>query len=496
MRTLMIQGTASDAGKSVLVAGLCRLAARRGIRVAPFKSQNMSLNAAVTSDGLEIGRAQALQALACGLTPTVHMNPILLKPEAESRSQVVLLGKAVARVDFREYADYRQRCIEAIDGSLAVLGENADLVIAEGAGSPAEINLMARDIANMFVARRTDAEVWLVGDIDRGGVFAALYGTVELLPPEDRRRVRAFVMNRFRGDVELLRPGLRMLEDRTGVPTIGVVPFLTDLGLPAEDGQSIQIRNRAGGGEDGPPKQQVVVVRYPRISNYDDFLPLESDPRVELRYVDDPAAIADAELVILPGSKATRADLAWVRSRGIDAAVLEHAARGGRVLGICGGYQMLGARIVDASGVEGRPGTSTGLGLLPVETHFESTKEVRPVEVRATGAPSWVTERCGDGVTVTGYEIHAGRVVPTRGDARWLFQHVGGASAPEGVVDGNVAGTLVHALFDSPEVRGAVLGLPVRDRVWTGELEAALDRLADHLEESLEEEALARAFGG
>ena len=430
MKTLMIQGTASNAGKSVLTAGLCRVARRRGIRVTPFKSQNMSLNAAVTSDGLEIGRAQALQAFAAGLEPTAAMNPILLKPEGELRSQIVLRGRAIARADFHGYAKYREQCIAAIDDSLTQLASSTDLLIAEGAGSPAEINLMDRDIANMFVARRTGAEVVLVGDIDRGGVFASLVGTMALLPPEDAARVSGFLINRFRGDVSLLEPGLKMLEERSGLPTFGVVPFLPDLGLPEEDGQSVVVQNGPFGSAE--KRLCIAVLRLPRLSNHDDFLPLENDTRVELHYVTEPSALNGADLVILPGSKATRSDLAWLRSRGFESGLHDHLSSGGRIIGICGGYQMLGTRIDDSSGIEGDPGETQGLGLLPVETLFEKTKSVRPAALRVDPRAHWLTqESSGSPREIAGYEIHCGQVrALDSGTGSPLFQHEATGETP------------------------------------------------------------------
>ena len=493
-RALMVQGTCSGAGKSVLVAGLCRLAARRGIRVAPFKSQNMSLNAAATPEGLEIGRAQALQALAAGLRPTVDMNPILLKPEGERRSQIVLRGRPVARVDFQSYAGYRERCIKAIDTSLDSLGARHDLLIIEGAGSPAEINLMDRDLANMFVARRTDAEVVLVGDIDRGGVFASFVGTLALLDDADRKRVAGFIINRFRGDIALLEPGLEMLEERTGVPTLGVIPFLDPLGLPEEDGQQLVIDNKPGRRGD---VVEIAVVCLPRISNHDDFLPLIEDPRASVRFVDRPEGLAETDLVILPGSKSTRADLKWLRHRGFDAALQVHVAGGGHLLGICGGYQMLGRSIEDPRGVEGEAGTSAGLDLLPVVTTFGPEKTVREVEGRVLSGPEWLVGRVDASEVLVGYEIHCGTVQPVNAwdtikrEAAPLFSlRPGGGKAAarhDGAVLGQVAGTLMHGLFDNDGIRESVLGSAgASSGPWRARLLGNLDRLADVLEEHLD----------
>lgn len=523
MRVLMVQGTASNAGKSVVVAGLCRLARRRGIRVAPFKSQNMSLNAAATREGLEIGRAQALQAEAAGLEATVWMNPILLKPEGELKSQIVLLGRALARADFRTYGDYREQCVRAIDQSLDELRKDTDLLIVEGAGSPAEINLMERDLANMFVARRTSAEVLLVGDIDRGGVFASFVGTLALLDEFDRARVTGFLINRFRGDVSLLEPGLDMLRERTGLPTVGVIPFLPDLALPEEDGQSVVVQNRSLADQEG--KATVLVVRLPRLSNHDEFLCLERDSRIDLRFVDDPAALAQADVVILPGSKSTCADLSWLRANGLAEAIVRYSAGGGRLFGICGGFQMLGERIHDPEGVETSCGAMPGLGLLPVETTFQKEKVVRPVNVVRRGEEHWPLSGPAATTPIAGYEIHAGCVRPTEGSSgRRLFEIV-----PEGVVESerasepsrmindspaasaehasveldgfaldSVAGTLVHGLFDHPVMVERLLGLDVARAAVAGDErgpnDVALNALADVLEAHLEPAWIAHWF--
>ncbi len=355
-RTLMVQGTASSVGKTVLVAGLCRWFVNQGVRVAPFKAQNMALNSFATADGLEIGRAQAIQAQACRIVPRVEMNPILLKPEADHRSQVVLMGKVDGRYEAATYYREKSRLLTIVQAALGRLRDEFDLVLIEGAGSPAEINLTEHDIVNMRVAEIADAPVLLAGDIDRGGLFAALYGTLELLAPADRERVRALVVNKFRGDRALLEPGLEMIAQRTGKPVLGVVPYVPDLGLPEEDSVALERP-----GLDGP----IAVIKLPHISNFDDFDPLP------VRYVTRPDELSGAVAIILPGTKATVSDLAWLRSQGLAAAIKRAAVP---VAGMCGGFQMLGLRIRDPLGVESDVAEVEGLGLLPVETVFEASK--------------------------------------------------------------------------------------------------------------------------
>lgn len=492
-RNLMVLGTSSDAGKSVLAAGLCRIAKRRGLSVAPFKSQNMSNNAAVTAAGHEIGRAQALQAVAAGIEPDSRMNPILLKPEGERRSQIVLEGRAFARADFREYDQYRARCVDAIDRSLASLREEYDVLVCEGAGSPVEINLMERDIANLFVARRADAEIVLVGDIDRGGIFASFVGTLALLPDEDRERLGGLVVNRFRGDVTLLEPGLVDLAERTGTPVLGVVPYLDDLGLPEEDGQSIVVRNASRPDDAG--RFQVAVVRLPRLANQDDLVPFEREEEIAVRYVDRAEGLEGVDLVVLPGSKNTRADLAWLRTSGLAEAITRRAEAGGRVHGICGGYQMLGRSVADPSGFEGEAGSTDGLDLLPVATVFEKAKTVRRIEVvRGPGAPPWMSG-LSEAWRASGYEIHAGAVRLDDG-TRPIFERVGdGArSGGDGAASGSVTGTLVHGLFADRSILREFVGRPLAAPTQRDPIDTALDRLADVLEGSLDPAALARWF--
>jgi len=375
-RVLMVQGTGSSAGKSLLVAGLCRLFRREGYRVAPFKAQNMALNSAATLDGREIGRAQAVQAEAAGIDPTVEMNPILLKPEEDSRCQVVVLGTPRETLRARDYYRRKGELWEAVTSSLASLRERYDLVLIEGAGSPAEVNLRDNDIVNMRVALHAEAPVLLVGDIDRGGVFASLVGTLDLLQPRERALVKGLVINKFRGDVSLLEPGLRFVEERSGVHVLGVVPYLRDLLISDEDSVVLE------GVRPGSGLLDVAVLRLPRIANFDDFDLLEAEPAVGLRYVADPLKLGRPDLLIIPGSKSTVADLDFLRESGLARAVLALVGSGTPVLGICGGYQMLGNRILDPEGVESGQVETAGLGLLPATTTFAAGKRTTRVAAR------------------------------------------------------------------------------------------------------------------
>ena len=492
-RTLMIQGTASNVGKSLLTAGLCRVYARRGLRVAPFKAQNMALNSYVTPDGLEIGRAQAVQAAAARIAPHTDMNPVLLKPEGDSRSQVVLFGRPWKTLRAAEY--YREKPVlwEAVAAALERLDRSYDLVLIEGAGSPAEINLKENEIVNMRVARHLGSPVVLVGDIDRGGVFAFLYGTLELLPPEERELVKGFIINKFRGDISLLGPGLDMLADLTGgVPTLGVVPFQRDILLAQEDSVFLEERlnlpsagpgaaDSAGGGPAGAI--DIAVVKLPRISNYDDLDALAAEPGVRIRFIDGPADLGPGaalpHAIIIPGTKTTIADLEWMRRRGLAEAVAACRGLGVAVAGICGGYQMLGASVADDEGVEGRPGTYPGLGLLPLTTRFEREKDTRLVRG---------STREGD--AVRGYEIHMGRTERSGGAEAFLTLEDG---REDGCLsaDGRVWGTYLHGVFDAPDFRRRWL----RSLGWNGSgrggdleslREAEFERLADVLEESLD----------
>lgn len=483
-RTLMVQGTTSDAGKSTLVAGLARLLKRRGVRVAPFKPQNMALNSAVTVDGGEIGRAQALQAIAAGLEPHTDMNPVLLKPSSDIGAQVIIHGHPVANLSARDYHDYKPRAMAAVLESYGRLADAYQAVLVEGAGSPAEINLRDRDIANMGFAEEVDCPVILVADIDRGGVFAHLVGTLELLSPTEQARVKGFVINRFRGDIGLLQSGLDWLEARTGRPVLGVLPYLHGLFLDAEDALADA---RA---EKGEARLRVVAPVYPRISNHTDLDALRLHPQVDFSWVGPGQAIPPADLIVLPGSKAVQADLAWLRAQGWDEAIRRHLRYGGKLVAICGGYQMLGRQLHDPLGLEGRPASVAGLGLIDVETVLEAEKQL----VNVTG-----TLQLPGQPTVQGYEIHMG---VTRGPA--LEQPsalLGSTQRADGVLsaDGQILGTYVHGLFDHPDALAALLawaGIDDAQRVdLAARREADLDRLADSLEASLHLDRLADCFG-
>ena len=473
-RALMIQGTSSDAGKSTLVAGLCRVLRRRGVRVAPFKPQNMSLNSAVASDGGEIGRAQALQAQAAGIAPTTDMNPVLLKPENDRGAQVIIQGRPIGALDAAGYHEYKRIARQAVLDSYHRLASAYELILVEGAGSPAEINLRANDIANMGFAEAIDCPVALIADIDRGGVFAQLVGTVALLSESERARVTGFVINRFRGDRALLDPGLEWLETHTGKPVFGVLPYLENLHLDAEDG----IRPEPDSHATQAARLRVVVPVTPRISNHTDFDPLRQHPQIDFRYTVDPLDVPGADLIILPGSKSVRADLTWLRERGWAEHLARHLRYGGRLIGICGGLQMLGDTITDPHGVEGPPGTSPGFGWLKVDTALEREKHLCNVSGRLTLAAA----------AVRGYEIHMGRSTGA-GLTRPLIELEDGRADGAISPDGQVLGTYVHGLFEEPAACSALL-------VWAGlaapmpldhrqRRERALDELADAVEGSL-----------
>lgn len=468
-RALMLQGTGSDVGKSLVVAGLARAYARRGLRVRPFKPQNMSNNAAVTADGGEIGRAQALQARAAGVAPTVHMNPVLLKPQSEVGSQVVVRGRVVGNARAREYQGWKPRLMEAVQDSFARLRAEADLVLVEGAGSPAEVNLRPNDIANMGFARRAGVPVALIGDIDRGGVIAQIVGTRAVIDPEDAAMVVGFLVNKFRGDPTLFTDGMAIIAERSGWPALGLIPHFAEAArLPAEDAVALGAPRARGTGV------RICVPVLPRISNFDDLDPLKLEPGVDLVMLRAGEPVPVCDLVVLPGSKATIPDLAALRREGWDIDILAHARRGGRVLGLCGGYQMLGRRVSDPDGIEGPPGAVAGLGLLDVETVLTGAKVLRPVTGRTVD----------DGVPFAGYEMHVGATTgPDR--ARPLLRFDDGAEDGAVSADGRVGGAYAHGFFGDDRQRAAWLrrlGAAPSDLAYEAEVERVLDRLADHLE--------------
>ncbi|NUO88666.1 MAG: cobyric acid synthase [Cupriavidus sp.] len=483
--TLMVQGTTSDAGKSTIVAGLCRVLARTGTRVVPFKPQNMALNSAVTADGGEIGRAQALQAQAARLAPHTDMNPVLLKPSSDTGAQVIIHGRARLDLDARAYHAYKPQAMQAVLASHTRLAQAYEVVLVEGAGSPAEVNLRERDIANMGFAERVDCPVVLVADIDRGGVFAHLVGTLDCLSDSERARVTGFIINRFRGDIGLLEPGLDWLVARTGKPVFGVLPYLHGLHLDAEDAI---IGAQADAGQ-GAQRLRVIVPVLPRIANHTDFDALRANPQVDLRFVGPGRPIPPADLVVLPGSKNVRGDLDFLRAQGWDAALARHLRYGGKLIGICGGMQMLGRQVHDPDGREGPAGSSAGLGWLDYETTLAADKQLR--QVRGRLAPESAD------APVRGYEIHLG-VTTGKGLERpavWLDRG-DGTMRPDGArsADGQVLATYVHGLFDDPAACQALLrwaGLGQAQAVDLDALrEASIERLADTMAAHLDLAAL------
>lgn len=469
----MIQGTTSDAGKSTLVTGLCRVLKRRGVRVAPFKPQNMALNSAIAADGGEIGRAQALQAKAAGIPPSSDMNPVLLKPNTDLGAQVIVHGHAIGNMLASEFHDYKRIAHDAVMASYARLASQYQVIVVEGAGSPAEINLRAGDIANMGFAETVNCPVLLIADIDRGGVFAHLVGTLALLSDSERERVAGFVINRFRGDMTLLEPGLRWLEQHTGKPVFGVLPYLHGLSLDAEDA----INRDTVAARDG--SLRVVVPVLPRISNHTDFDPLRVHPQVKLLYVGPGDAPPPAEAVILPGSKSVRADLAWLRAQGWDNYLQRHLRYGGRLIGICGGFQMLGRGLSDPLGLEGAAGDAAGFGWFDFDTVLDSEKQLRNVSG---------TLQIG-GVPVSGYEIHAG---VSRGPALRRPSIVLDNGRSDGALstDGQIIGAYLHGLFEHPEACAALLrwmGLADPQPLdYARVREQAIDRVADAVETHLQ----------
>ncbi|EKN45536.1 MULTISPECIES: cobyric acid synthase [Pseudomonas syringae group] len=482
MATLMVQGTTSDAGKSTLVTALCRWLTRQGVKVVPFKPQNMALNSAVTADGGEIGRAQAVQAQACYLQPHTDMNPVLLKPNSDTGAQVIIHGRAVTTMNAVAYHGYKEIAMRAVLESHERLGHHYPVIMVEGAGSPAEINLRANDIANMGFAEAVDCPVLLIADINRGGVFAHLVGTLELLSPSEQARVKGFIINRFRGDIALLQPGLDWLEARTGKPVVGVLPYVMDLHLEAEDGLDQRQTDKV------EQVLNVVVPVLPRISNHTDFDPLRLHPQVNLQFVGPGQAIPPADLIILPGSKSVRSDLAYLRANGWEDAIQKHLRYGGKVMGICGGLQMLGEQMHDPLGLEGAAGSSPGLGLLAMSTVLESEKQLRNVRGRLTL----------EDAEVSGYEIHAGVTTGAALEQAAVRLDDGRCDGAQSA-DGQILGTYLHGLFESPAACSALLrwaGLrDVQEVDYHALRERDIERLADLVEKHLDGTLLRQLCG-
>jgi adenosylcobyric acid synthase len=505
-RLLMLQGTGSSVGKSALVAGLCRLYRNRGIKVAPFKAQNMALNSFITPDGAEIGRAQAVQAEACGLSPTADMNPVLLKPNSDTGAQVIIHGRPIGNMSAVAYHDYKKIAWQAVSESLARLRRNFEMILIEGAGSPAEINLRDRDIVNMGLATRIGAPVLLVGDIDRGGVFAALTGTMELLAPAERALVKAFIINKFRGDIRLLEPGLETISARCGVPFAGVVPwFGAEIYLPEEDGVALEgPQVQRDSSREAPATLKIGVVRLPHISNFTDFDPLKQDAGVSLEYLDPGAPLCGHHLIILPGSKNTLADLASLQQVGFGSRLAAFVESGGCVVGICGGFQMLGQRLLDPERIESEQGEIDGFDLLPAETVMAPEKITLQIRAR-------IRSGCfATGLPLSGYEIHQGRTRALSNAAEPLLEYEDGGR--DGLVGrrGQIWGCYLHGIFDNDAFRRAYLEW-LRKRMFettasnhgnTGAAisyrerkEEGLERLAELLQSSLDLELLDRICG-
>lgn len=502
-KTLMIQGSSSSAGKSLLVTALCRIYARRGIRVAPFKAQNMSNNAAVCANGGEMGRAQALQAAAAGIQPTTDMNPVLIKPEADSRSQIILNGRLCPvgfvpaggrtggttlhgwhTLEARTYYEKKAILWEHVTAALDRLRNEYDLVIIEGAGSPAELNLKRGDIVNMAVAQYAQSPVLLVGDIDRGGIFAQLLGTLWLLEPEERALLRGFIVNKFRGDLSLFDDGIQILEQKGGIPVLGVIPYLRGLSLPDEDAVSVETASLSAQPASAT-QTDIAVLALPRISNFDDFDALRAEPNVHIRHVDSVQKLGNPRAIIIPGTKSTMADLDWLRQTGLADAVIRYVVNGGVVVGICGGYQMLGRELHDPLQVESQNVFSEGLGLLPVITTFAREKATYQVRARILNFASLAGEM------IEGYEIHAGE---TQSRNQWLeivSRNGEQAQVPDGGVsaDGRVWGCYLHGLFHNDSFRHAwlkSLGWQGAESSQSARFHESLEKLADAVEEALD----------
>ncbi|MCW8929812.1 MAG: cobyric acid synthase [Gammaproteobacteria bacterium] len=486
--TLMIQGTTSDAGKSVLVAGLCRLFYRQGYRVAPFKPQNMALNSAVTLDGGEIGRAQAVQAQACNLEPHTDMNPILLKPNSDTGAQVIIHGKAMTQMDATSYHAYKKTAMSYVLQSHQRLCQQYDLIIVEGAGSPAEINLRENDIANMGFAEAVDCPVLLVSDIDKGGVFAHLYGTLKLLSSSEQQRIKGYIINKFRGDISLLEPGNQWLEETTQTPVLGVLPYLHNLYIEAEDAISYQAH--FNNDKLSTETIKIIVPVLPRIANHTDFDALRLHPQVELCFIREGQAIPPADLIIIPGSKSVRPDLQWLKENAWDIAIKKHLRYGGKLMGICGGLQILGNKIHDPLGLEGTPGSSNGLGYFNYETTLEAEKKLKQVQACFQSHPD---------IHITGYEIHAGSTqYDNKESALLLIQNPLHQDEMDGAIsaDEQIISTYLHGIFDHPQACNHLLswaGLTTQQQYDYREFqEQGINLLADTLEENLDISAITK----
>lgn len=498
-KRLMVQGTASSVGKSTLVTALCRILRQEGLSVAPFKAQNMSLNSFVTPDGGEIGRAQAVQAEAAGVEPSVAMNPVLLKPEADNRCQLIVKGKPLRHVAAADYPSVHKILWGAITDSLDRLLARYDAVVIEGAGSPAEVNLKDRDLVNMRVALYSKAPVLLVADIDRGGIFASLVGTLELLDPAERAAIKAFVINKFRGDLSLLQPGLEWLEQRTNIPVAGVVPYYHDIYIAEEDSVSLEKRRAMKNRKDYD--LDIAVIALPHISNFDDFDPFEHEPKIRLRYVEAYDELGEPDLILLPGTKSTIADLRFLKGKGRDKEIVQRARRGTPIIGVCGGYQMLGESIRDPNQVESSEAEISGLALLPISTRFLPIKSTHQVKARTLPGRG-LLQKAG-GMSISGYEIHMGETAGTA--ISGPFQIVERSQNPCNEIDGclspdgNVLGTYIHGLFHNEGFRRAILReLAARKGVVFAPSHSALspadqyDRLASLVRNSLEMELIFR----
>lgn len=509
-KAIMIQGTMSNAGKSLLAAGLCRIFKQDGYRVAPFKSQNMALNSFITEEGLEMGRAQVVQAEAAGIRPSVHMNPVLLKPTTDVGSQVIVGGIPIGNMSAREYFRYKKELIPHIKKSYDLLAQEYDIIVIEGAGSPAEINLKSEDIVNMGLAKLVDAPVLLVGDIDRGGVFAQLYGTVKLLEPEEQKRIKGLIINKFRGDKTILDSGVEMIEELCRIPVVGVTPYLA-VDLEDEDSLSTKLNQKAGSG-----LVDIAVIRLPRISNFTDFQVFSAMPQVTLRYVERVTELGNPDLVILPGTKSTIEDLLWMRQNGLEAAILKLSHKNVPVFGICGGFQMMGISLTDELGIETSWGTEAeeknirGMGLLPVQTVYEQEK----TRTRMTGSFGSVHGIFSElsGKNLSGYEIHMGQTEMTESVEpvavmTYLMEQNGTSKVvkKDGCSCNNCYGTYVHGVFDEPEVAKTILKALLKKKGYAEDMAEGLDyasykeqqyeTLAKELREHLDMEVIYRIMG-